>query len=111
MASNKSDCLVLNLNKEDEYSIPLNISDILIICKEFNKLGWGIQQQIENILEFGVKESIESGFLKQESLPFVKNFLNCICQNPYFGDATSQAEECIELIEQYEKYLMVSLAN
>ena len=41
---------VSETNNEEEFSIPLDVSDILNICKEYNKLGWQIQGQIENIL-------------------------------------------------------------
>ena len=98
----------------DEFNIPLDISDIISICKDFNSLGWHIQNQIENILEVGVEESIKSGFVKQESLPYIKFFLHKICKNAYFGDAVSQAQDCIKLIQQYEdkyKVIYVSTAN
>lgn len=88
--------------QEEEYSIPLDISDIIAICREFNKLGWQIQNQIENILEVGVEESIKSGTVKQQALPYIKNFLHAISRNAYFGDAVAQAEECIHLISAYE---------
>lgn len=100
---------VLNLmntetkTETEEYSIPLDISDIISICREYNKLGWQIQNQVENILEVGVEESIKTGFVKQQSLPHIKNFLKRICENAYFGDAVSQACDCIELINQYEE--------
>lgn len=87
---------------EEEYSIPLDISDIINICREYNKLGWQIQNQVENILEAGIEESIKSGIVKLESLPHIKNFLQRIMENAYFGDATFQAEECIAIIEAYE---------
>ncbi|CAB4196861.1 hypothetical protein UFOVP1290_381 [uncultured Caudovirales phage] len=90
-------------NNTDEYSIPLDISDLISICREFNKLGWQIQNQIEYILEFGVEESLKSGNVKRESLPYIKNFLKFICKNPYFGDSVLQAEECIYLISIYEE--------
>ena len=89
--------------KEEEYSIPLDISDIISICREFNKLGWQIQNQVENILEVGVEESIKSGIVKQQSLPHIKSFLRSICKNAYFGDAVSQAHSCIKLIAEYEE--------
>jgi hypothetical protein len=89
--------------KDDEYSIPLDISDIINICKDFNSLGWQVQNQIENILEIGLEESIKNGSVKQESLPRIKYFLKRICGNPYFGDAVSQAEDCLKLIHQYEE--------
>lgn len=90
-------------DKDEEFSIPLDISDIISICKDFNSLGWQIQQQVENILEVGVEESIKSGFVKKESLPRIKHFLRRICDNAYFGDAVSQAQDCIELIHNYEE--------
>ncbi len=87
---------------EEEYSIPIDISDIINICQEYNKLGWQIQNQIEHIMELGVEESIKSGFVKQQSLPHIKSFLKAISKNPYFGDAVSQAHECLQLIQQHE---------
>jgi hypothetical protein len=99
-------------NQEEEFSIPLDISDIISICREYNKLGWQIQSQIENILEAGVEESIRNGAVKQQSLPHIKSFLISITDNPYFGDATSQANDCIQLIQQYQdKYQAVSTLN
>lgn len=90
---------------KEEFSIPLNISDIISICREFSKLSWKVQSQVENILELGVEEAIKIGIVKQESLPHIKDFLLSICQNPYFGDAILQAEECIFLIDDYyDKY-------
>ena len=98
--------------KDDEFSIPLDISDIISICRDFNNLGWQIQQQVENILEVGVEESIKSGNVKKESLPRVKYFLKKICDNAYFGDAVSQAQDCIRLIQDYEeKYQIRHVSN
>lgn len=101
-------------DKDDEFSIPLDISDIISICREYNKLGWQIQNQVENILEVGVEESIKSGNVRRESLPHIKNFLNRICDNAYFGDAVDQARDCIKLIAEYEekhKITYVSKSN
>jgi hypothetical protein len=97
--------------KDDEFSIPLDISDIISICKDFNSLGWQIQNQVENILEVGVEESIRSGNVKQESLPHIKFFLRKICDNAYFGDAVSQAKDCIYLIQEYEEQHQVKRAS
>ncbi len=97
---------------EEEYSIPLDISDIITVCREFNKLGWHIQQQVENILDVGVEESIRSGNVKKESLPHIKSFLRVIGKNAYFGDAVSQAHDCIELIQAYEeKHKIVTISG
>ena len=97
--------------KEEEFSNPLDISDIISICRDFNSLGWQIQQQVEHILEVGVEESIKSGFVKQESLPHIKRFLRKICNNAYFGDAVSQAQDCIELIHNYEEKYKIQYAS
>lgn len=88
---------VIDVN-EEEYSIPLDISDIINICREYSKLGWQIQSQIEFILDFGVKKSIEIGYVKVESLPHIKNFFCSIINNSYFGDACYQSSELIEEI-------------
>lgn len=98
--------------KDEEFSIPLDISDIINICREFTKLGWQIQGQVENILEVGVDESIKSGNVKRESLPHIKSFLYSICRNAYFGDAVSQAQDCIRLIQDYEEeHKLASVTN
>lgn len=119
MTANELDVLSLGKtttsnDQDEEFSIPLDISDIISICREYNKLGWQIQNQVENILEVGVEESIKSGKVKRESLPHIKSFLRSICSNAYFGDAVSQANDCITLILDYEdkhKVSYVSKAN
>lgn len=103
-----ADNTTVNNELDEEFSIPLDISDIISICQEYHKLGWQIQSQVENILENGVEESIQKGIVKRTSLPHIKGFLNSICNNPYFGDAVSQAKDCIELIKQYEEYSVTS---
>lgn len=90
-------------SQDDEYSIPLCMDDIISICKDFNSLGWQIQKQVENILEYGVEDSLKSGNVKQQSLPPIKYFLHRIISNPYFGDAACQAKDCLLLIRQYEE--------
>lgn len=101
-----------NNEKDDEYSIPIDISDIINICREYTKLNWQIQGQIEDILELGVEKAINEGSVQKDSLPHIKNFLHRICDNAYFGDAVSQANDCIELIRQYEeKYRINSISR
>jgi hypothetical protein len=63
---------------------------------------------MENILEYGIEESINKGFVKKESLAHMKSFLKAICKNPYFGDAVSQANDCIGMIESFEKKINIS---
>ena len=92
--------------KDDEYSnIPLCLDDLMNICKEYNKLGWQIQNQVENIVEMGIEEAIKSNIVKQEALPYIKDFLISIRNNPYFGEAGSQADDCIKLIQQFQEKL------
>ena len=94
--------------KDDEYNIPLCIDDIISICREYNSLGYQIQNQVESILEVGVEEAIKTGTVKQNSLPHIKKFLNAIRSNAYFGDAGSQAYDGIKLIVAYEDKHKVS---
>lgn len=106
MIAHESNNLVLvsttSNEQDEEYNIPLDISDIISICREFNQLGWQIQNQVENILEVGIDESIKTGKVKENSLPHIKKFLKAICRNPYFGDAKIQAHDGIKLITEYE---------
>lgn len=102
-------------SNDEEYSIPLCIDDIISICREYNKLGGNIQNQVETILDLGIEDSIKAGSVKRESLPHIKDFLKQITKNVYFGDATAQAEECIYLIENFQnkqtKHIIFSSAN
>lgn len=95
----------------EEYSIPLDISDIIAICREYNKLGWQLQNQVEAILELGVEEAINTNAVNKTSLPYVKNFLKQIIKNPYFGDAASQAKDCMQLINIYEEKYKINQLN
>lgn len=90
------------IQNDDEFSIPMDISDILNICKEYADLTSQIQSQIENMLEIGLEESLNTGVVKISSLPYIKYFLNKICENPYFGDAVSQSKDLIDSIKKYE---------
>lgn len=87
----------------EEYEIPLDISDIINICKDFHDLGHLIQNQIENLIEFGIEDSIINNYVKKESLPRIKYFLQKIGANPYFGDSRLQSIDLIEKIENYEE--------
>jgi hypothetical protein len=87
---------------EETFSIPIDISDIISVCKEYSKLGWHIQKQVECIMELGVEEAINGGIVNMTSIPLIKDFLGQITNNAYFGDAASQAYECVSLIEDFE---------
>ncbi len=93
---------LLASEKDDSLDIPIDISDIITICKEYNKLGWQIQNQVEELTEIGIDEAIKTGSVKITALPHIKDFLCAVSNNMYFGDAADQAKECIELIEIFE---------
>jgi len=99
----KTSKVIISHEKEEEYDIPLDISDLIKICKEYSVLGHQIQNQVDIILEIGVEQSITTGMINQSAVPHIKNFLQQITENAYFGDATGQAQECIFLIEKYQK--------
>lgn len=96
---------------EEEFSIPLCIEDIISICREYNMLGSQIQNQVSNILEMGVSQAIKTNRVKREALPHIRNFLKCINSNPYFGEAASEAYDCIYLIEEYEEQNIIRRSN
>lgn len=101
-----------SITKDDEYStIPLCIDDIISICKEYAILGQSIQQQIEGIIEVGVEEAVRTGSVKQQSLPHIKSFLQAVVSNPYFGDASSQARDCLLAIKSFESKRQSKLLN
>jgi hypothetical protein len=87
---------------DNEFSIPLCLDDIISICKEFSQLGNQIQSKIENILDMGVEDAINSGKVEQKYLPYIKFFLNKVIENPWFGEARDQARDCLGLIYLYE---------
>lgn len=89
------------ISREEEQA-PIDINDILTICKEYHKLGWNIQSQIDVLMEIGIEQSIKKKIIKPAALPHIKEFLKQIVGSPYLGDAREQAEECILMIELFE---------
>jgi hypothetical protein len=96
---------------QEEYSIPLDISDIINICQEYSKLGWNIQNQMNSILEHGIEESIKDGILTKEALPHIKDFMKAICNNVYFGDSCDQSLEIIQLIELFQDSMPKNISS
>ena len=92
-----------SVDVEEEFSIPFCMDDIITICKEYSSLGSKIQDYIDVIIENGLEQSILSGKINQQYLPYIKSFLSAINKNPLFGDASLHAMECLTLIEAYEK--------
>jgi len=96
--------LILNKikEKEDINGAPIDISDIISICKEFSSLGINMQNQIDNILDLGIDRAIKNGLVKTQSLPHIKQFLQQIVKNVYLGDASEQANEVLLAIKGFE---------
>jgi len=88
--------------EQNDIDIPIDITDIIGVCKEYSSLGWQIQNQIEAIKDFGLEESVRRGIVKAQSLPIIKDFFKKIVDNAWFGDAAEQAYEFIMLIDDLE---------
>ena len=101
----------ISTNEDSDFSIPLCIDDIINICQDFSKLGYSAQAQIDAILIMGVEEAISSGKVKQEYLPHIKFFFGRIIDNPYFGEASDQASDCLRSIEEFEEKHKIGQAN
>lgn len=93
--------LVKKIDDEEDMSVPLDINDILDICKEYVLLGFSIQKQVSEIMDYGVDYCISTSKIKESNLPHIRSFLNKISSNPYFGDAVSQANSVIKYIDEY----------
>jgi hypothetical protein len=90
----------VNRTEQKDDVNPLDISEILSICKEYSNLGLNIQSQIEYLLENGLEASIKSGVINTRHIPFIKAFLSNIKDNFYFGDASDQASDIIDEISK-----------
>lgn len=82
---------------------PIDINDIMSLCKSYSQLGYSLQHQVETILSRGIDQAIESGIVSLSSLHLIKDFLQQIEGNFYFADAADQAMECIRAIESFEE--------
>lgn len=101
----------MNNNDQDTIDIPLDITDIISVCQEYNRLGFKIQNQIQNILEMGVEEALKTKVVQYESLPYIKDFLKSICGVIYFGDAAEIAQEVILKIDLFQEESQAKFLN
>jgi hypothetical protein len=83
---------------ENEFSIPLNLFEIIDICKEYNNLNTYLQKQISNIMSEGISHCIENKLVDQKSFPELISFFEKIINNQYFGEARDQAIECVQVM-------------
>lgn len=100
-------------SERSEADIPLDISDILTVCKNYAVLGINIQQQIECIMEMGIDEAVSSGKVKIEVLPHIRQFLKSITDY-FLGDAVDQSFAVIMMIDDFEaknQHLLYKQAN
>lgn len=92
-----------SVSSDETFNIPICMEDIITVCKEYSKLGYNIQHQVETIMELGIVEAISNGTVNVEAIPHIKHFLVGVAQNVYFGDACNQANDCIDMIEAFEE--------
>lgn len=95
----------INRDSIDYESTPIDISEVISICKEYSTLGFLIQSQIDFIMENGFEEAVKSNKITASTLIHIKDFLNKISHMHYLGDAAIQAEDSIKEIEKYESKL------
>lgn len=76
-------------------SSPIDISEIIDLCKEYTYLGLNIQSQIDYILENGFDEAIKNNKLNHDNLQHIKNFMSKLSKL-YYLDAALQAEDCLK---------------
>lgn len=88
-------------SETEKIDVPIDIGDIIEICREYHSLGWQIQNEIEFIRDFGIAEGLNRGVVKPESLFIIKSFFQKIVDNAWFGDAADQACEVAFAIEDY----------
>jgi hypothetical protein len=88
---------------EQEAPIPLDISDIIAICREYSKLGYSMQKQVDAITELGIQDALKTNAVSVSSLPHIKFWLQQVIRNPLFGDAGDQAADVVRAIELFQE--------
>jgi len=86
-------------------SIPLDISEIMQICKEYSSLGFKIQSQIDYILENGIEEAIKNN--KISDIEYIKDFFEKMSKMYYLGDAALQAEDCLKELDKIKSNIKI----
>jgi hypothetical protein len=83
--------------ESDEFSIPLNVTDFLEVCKIYANLG-AYQTYIDQLAEdkqaIGIPVSI---------IPNLIEFFDSISNNPYFGEAASSAKDTSNILKNILK--------
>jgi hypothetical protein len=87
------------MRSADHFDVPLDLTDVLTVCREFSRLGYNIQAQIELLIDHGVENAINQQLIKRSSLPYIRSFLRTIVDAQYFGEAGSKADDLITEID------------
>jgi hypothetical protein len=82
--------------------IPLDLSDLLTVCREYTKLGLNLQHQVEILIEYGVDTAINQRLVSRSALPHIRAFLKVIGSSWVFGDSSLQASDLIDAIDCYQ---------
>jgi hypothetical protein len=90
---------------------PISMFDIISICREYNKLGYQMQSQVDQLLELGIQDAIKTRVVSAAALPHIKSFLQQVIRNPYFGEAVDQATDCVRLIEDWQDAHPLTMTN
>jgi hypothetical protein len=69
------------ITENDEFDIPLNITDFIEVCKNYSNLG-NYQTYIDQLAEDNEAKSVPINVI-----PGLIRFFDSISNNPYFGDA------------------------
>jgi len=89
----------------DFESNPIDISEVIALCKEYSSLGFHIQNEIDYILENGIEEAIK--YNKIKNLLYIKDFFDKMSKVHYLGDAALQAEDCLKELNKINNSVSV----
>lgn len=76
----------------------LDMADVIRIGKAYSKMGWAIQEQLESVLDLGIKQALEDGELNMNALSYIYEFLE-VCEQLGIEEAMISKE----LLQNEEK--------
>lgn len=53
----------------------MELYDLIQLCKKYSRMGWAVQQQLDNILDMGLAAAIEEGKVNPNALDIIREFL------------------------------------
>jgi hypothetical protein len=96
---------------EEDLDIPLCVEDLIVICREYTRLGYQMQQSVDAIMDLGIEDAVNSKAVSAAALPHLKHFLQQVIRNPLFGDAVDQAAETVRAIEDWQEVHPTRITN